>query len=236
MRLSRTQLALKYANRSPHLGGAIFLFIVGLVLAPWFLPTVIRDGRLSVAGVKAQATVKDKVLAEAQWPSLRTAALLAHGGRRGPVHQLRYEFTVGGQVFSGTMIVSREEWEAARIGQTVEVVYLPSEPQVNRASRPFWQTSGALPFGIGIAATIGGMWSIFRGIREVSRKVWLIANGSLAIGLIDEVEMVRGRKGRGQIKCLKYTYQTEECGEKLLRHGQLRWLAPFGTRAVKRGD
>lgn len=114
--------------------------------------------------------------------------------------------------------------------------FLPSDPRVNRAGDPLWRTGEFVPFGIGLAAWAAGIGSLLVGIRDVRRKVRLIADGAPALGLIGQVEIVEGRKGRSFVRCLNYAFLTEKGGEMRLRRAELEWDVPYGPGEVTPGD
>jgi hypothetical protein len=236
MRCSRAGLALRYANRNPYFLWALLLFLLGLMFTFFSLSTAMRDVHLFFAGAMTQGAVKSKHMAVAPPRAVAAAALFAHGGKRGPLYVLRYEFTAAGRIFEGTMRVSQGEWNKARIGLPVEVVYLPSDPQVNRADEPFWGTGAMVPFGIGVAAWVGGICSAVAGARSVYRRVRLISHGAAALGFVNQVEIGQGRKGRSFIRFLKYTFVTENGGEKRLHEARMRWTVPFEPGEVHQGD
>lgn len=141
MRYSRTQLALKYANRSGRLRVGVMLLLAGTMLTPWFVPTLLADLRLAWYGVTAQATVRNKIIASTSQEPIVLACLFALGGGNRKQHYVNYEFKVHGKAYTRTEIVSPAIWNAAQIGERVEVVYLPSDPNVCRASDPIWRPS-----------------------------------------------------------------------------------------------
>jgi len=239
MRWSRAKLALKYANRNPYFLRAVLLFLLGLMglmFTFFFLPIVIRDVRLFMAGERTQGTVQSKHMATVRRRPVAAAGLFAHGGKRGPSYVLRYEFTAAGRVFAGTKRVTQAEWNNARVGQPVEVVYLPADPEVNRADEPIWRTGAIVPFGIGAAAWVGGICSVVAGVRNIRWKVRLIADGAAALGLIDQIEICRGCKGGSFVRFLKYTFVAGNGGEKRQHETQMRWAIPFKPGEVHQGD
>jgi hypothetical protein len=236
MRFSRTQLSLKYANRNPYIGGALLLLVIGAVFAVFSLPALVRDLRLALAGQTAPGVVRSKSMVRVVGGQA-AAGLFAHGGgRRGPSWYLHYEFTVAGQLFGGTVEVPRGQWEAAQVGQPVEVVYLPADPALNRGGPPLWQTEQFTPTAIGLAAWTGALCCLIGGIRSIRCKVQLIAEGSPALGLIDHVEIGQGRKGRRFIRFLRYSFLIDEGGTRSVRHAELRPSVLYHPGEVSPGD
>jgi hypothetical protein len=237
MRFSRPQLALRYATRNPYFIAPTFLLLAGMMFTSLSLPRVCRDARLSLTGERTKGTVTHKIIAAAATPAVVAAGLFAHGGRkRSPSYQLRYEFAAAGRVFGGTMAVSQHEWDAACVGQLLDIVFLPSDPQVNRAGPSFLLTKEAVQFWIGLAALVAWLRFVVAGLRDVARKVRLIAEGAPALAVIDRVEVSRTRKGAEFLSSLKYTFLMEQNGEKQLCEAESKGIVPYLLGEVKAGD
>jgi hypothetical protein len=237
MRFSRTGLALKYADRNPQLSGAVLLLLSTLVISPIFLPIGLRELRLWAVGERTRATVTAKFIAAATISPVTTAALFAHGGganRRS--YQLRYEFTVGGRVFGGSVGVFQSEWQTVQVGQALNVVYLPTDPHVNGRAKSFGDALPPPPFWFGPAAWLIAPVLAVRGIRGICRKVRLIAEGSPALGMIDEVEVTRGRKGSVHVASVRYMYPVETGHTRQIYHGELRGRFLYAPGEVSAGD
>jgi hypothetical protein len=237
MRFSRTWLAVKYANRTPAFGAALLFFFFGL-LGSVTLPEIGRDAAFFFAGETVQAVVKGKQNAAAALPPVAAAGLFAHGGgRRGPRYLLHYEFTVGGKVYGGAAQVARADWEAAQLGQPLEVVYFPSDPAVNRAGASFLASGGFIFLAFCVLGWAGGLAFVVSGVGDVRRRVRLLAEGVPALGVIDAVNVrVPRRKGKGFIEAVRYSFLLEQGGEKQLREGELTAPVLFRPGEIKEKD
>lgn len=129
------------------------------------LPSVIRDVRLARCGVSTQGLVTDT---EMSFPQSRLLA------RSRESYRLHYKFQLGGRMFHGGTKVSRDRWLKAGAGLPIEVVYLPSDPDVNRIGDPIWRGTGmfVLVFVAGIDSVVVlvllmGAVLLIRGIARV---------------------------------------------------------------------
>jgi hypothetical protein len=237
MRFSRTWLAVKYANRTPAFGAALMFFFFGL-LGSVTLPEIYRDAAFFFAGKTVQAVVKGKQKAAAALPPVAAAGLFAHGGgRRGPRYLLHYEFTVGGKVYGGAAQVASADWEAAQLGQPLEVAYLPSDPAVNRAGASFLASGGFVFLAFCVLGWAGGIAFLVSGVAEVRRRVRLLAEGVPALGVIDAVNVrVPRRKGKRFIESVRYSFLLEQGGDKQLREGELVAPILFRPGEIKEKD
>jgi hypothetical protein len=221
MRFSPTRLALKYANRNAHfLFAVVPCFLTALMMFPvilgFILPTLLP---LALGGESSEAVVKAKSI--------------ERPGKGGPVHRLEYEFEVGGKVFSGSTQMSREQWNAARVGGPLEIHYLPSNPKVNQGSL---QGELLVFAAIWLGACVGGAWSVARGVQDIRRKIRLITTGAPALAVIDCLEVRRGRKGGSWIDRLGYTYRTGEGGEGTTFHTDSRKNILYLPKEIREGD
>ena len=162
MRFTPLRLALKYANRSQALGRAILLLLAALIITPWFVPAAVRELHLTLAGTTIRATVRGKGLAAATSPPIAAAGLFAHGGgrQRRPAPQIAYQFSVGGRTFGGSQYVTQDEWQRIEVGQALDVVFLPSDPQVNRLASTRWRDVLFLPLCIVCIGSGAGIFAI----------------------------------------------------------------------------
>jgi hypothetical protein len=201
------------------------------------LPEIYRDAAFFFAGKTVQAVVKGKQKAAAALPPVAAAGLFAHGGgRRGPRHLLHYEFTVGGKVYGGAAQVARSDWEAAQLGQPLEVVYLPAEPAMNRAGASFLASGGFIFLAFCVVGWAGGIAFVVSGARAVRRRVRLLAEGVPALGAIDAVNVRVPRKGKRFIESVRYSFLLEQGGEKQLREGELVSPVLFRPGEIKEKD
>ncbi len=224
---SRFRLFFKYANRfqSPYLGFGVLLLLPGLLIfTPAMLMSVdFRHLTLYLVGERAQATITQKQ----QTRGLRKSSHIYH---------LDYEFTVAGQQFKGSVQVSQQDWDSAQVGQALNVVFLPSDPQVNRT----FAIHSILGASIGVllislAVNGGGVSLAALGFRDIRRRVRLIAEGSPALAMIDCLEIVTGRKGRF-INIFGYTFQSQEGGATKVRNKRIRWFIPYQVGEINLGD
>lgn len=233
MRFSQLQLGFKYAGRSAYLQIGAFLILVSFLLNVSLLPTIIRDVRLERDGVSTRGTVLYKRIASAR-SRLALAILFARG--RGPSYRIDYQFQAGARTIRGRVTMSRARWNQTRVGQPIDVVYLPSDPSVNRAGDPFWRGAGiTVPF-ISLAIDIGALLTLLAGVFDIRRKVRLVVNGVPACALIDEVQIAKGRHGRRYVSRLKYRFAAEDERGPELRHVELRWNIAYGPDDVRQGD
>ncbi len=130
--------------------------------------------------------------------------------------------------------MSEGEWQTVKIGQALDVVYLPSDPWVNQRTVSF----SDMPFRlcIPLAAWLVAPLLVILGVCDIRRRVKLIEEGSPALGVIDHVEVGRGRKGKAYITFLVYTFQTGEEPNRLVHHGELRRVSLYAPGEVKPGD
>jgi hypothetical protein len=234
MRYSRTRLALKYANRSSLLGAAALLSIVGLMLTPWFAPTLVRDLRLTFEGATTRAVVSNKHIALAKLQPV-VACLFAHGGGKRRSCYVTYSFNVGGNAYGRTEGVSSSIYNAAQIGKAVEVLYLPDDPNICRVGEPIWQT-GIMPLlAVGLLASAASFACAVAGIRDIRRKVRLIAEGTPVLGIIDAVE-VGYQKKRAFVRRLVYSYLATDGVQPEVHHAALSSNVPYAPGEVAVGE
>jgi hypothetical protein len=226
MQYSRFGLALRYANRSSYFKAALIpCFLVGLVVTPCVLLMFdIRQLTLCLVNQKAQATITQKTTL--QWS-------------RSKSHRLEYQFPVDGKKFNGSVDVPKQDWDNAQIGQALDVVFLPSDPLVNRSA----SDGGVKPISywlffisIAIAADVGCVLLLALGIRSLRRKLRLIAEGSPALAVIDCLDIHPGRKGRKYIGILGYEFQIQVNGVKNVQRKQLTWDIPYEIGEINLGQ
>ncbi len=235
MRYSQTHLTLRYVNRSGYFGTAALLLLVSVMFLPWFLPTLVRDLRLTCLGQVAVATIQNKNLAQLVEPRVIAAQLLAHGGRHRPQHYLSYQFVVNGQVIANTEVVSESLWNEVQLGAPHEVIYLPSDPHTCRLGSPLWFT-GSMPFVVvGMVTFVSSVALPIAGIRDIRAKVRLICTGTPAIGAIDEVVLAT-RKGRTYVEHLAYSYLVLQDGQSQRHEASLYWDIPYSPGDISVGD
>lgn len=235
MRFSRLGLALKYANRSAEFQRAVLLFFMGTIGFPLFF-FALGDLRLSLSGRTATATVNGKQVASGSSRRPPVAAVFALGGRRVPHYYIAYEFTVDGQKFGGSFDVPQDRWAATQVGQSIEVLYLPSDPRVQRASDPIWLTVLVVPLAGGLAAWITGIYLIVAGIRTIRRRVVLIESGTPALGVVEEVGIVESRRGARSMESLRYRFLIETDGRQQMRNEKVKLNLAIKLSEIEVGD
>jgi hypothetical protein len=104
---------------------------------------------------------------------------------------------------------------------------------------PMLLTPAAPPFlCLVLLALLGGIALVTHGLEEISRTVRLIEGGTATLGIIDQVEIRRGRgKSRGEryVYAIRYMFETTENGEPLLRMGE-RLNVPYLPGEVFEGE
>lgn len=233
MRMSRFMLTLRYANRCPFFGAAAIGFIVAFMFMPWFLPTVVRDLRLTLWGDVVQGEVVGKFRAAAPSNDIAHAALFAHGGKR-TSYRVTFSYAVNGRQYHGETTVSSAAWDTAQPGQPIDVVFLPSDPSIYRVGFPIWRTGAIAVVLIGSVALAFGVRFLLAGIRDIGRKVRLIEEGEVALGVIDAVEIAKGRRGGEIVRRMRYRYAVGPQGSEQLFNVDLDGI--FQTWSYLPGD
>lgn len=238
MRFSSTYLTCKYLNRETRFGGALAFSFFATLATCASLPLLLYDLPLFLQGKSTSAVVREKFIAQRGQPRWVTAQLLAHGGgrRRGPRPQVRFEFTVAGKVFSGVGGVSGPFFEQVVPGDTVQVIYLPSDPQIYRLGSR-WPLLAFWP-ALLLATLFWALafWMLRAGVRNVAWQVQLVTNGTATLAIIDEFELSTLRRGRQYVRGLKYTYLVNTYGQKHLEHVEESYDVPFAIGEVSPGD
>ncbi|HEX2914960.1 MAG TPA: DUF3592 domain-containing protein [Chloroflexia bacterium] len=107
-----------------RLGVAVLCLVIGLGAFYWIYDTFNKDRVLARDGVVAEAKVVDKHTEQ----NIRNTQ---NGTRSDTDYVLTYELTVdGGKSYRKSEDVSASFYSSHRLGGTVQVVYLPSNPQV----------------------------------------------------------------------------------------------------------
>lgn len=233
MRYSRFRLALKYAKRDQMLIASLFLLLIGAMFTPWFVAPLRRDLRLATEGKIVEATVINKRMAGLPGPAL--AALLAHGGGKRRSRLVEFEFNVGGRAVRRSERVSDAIWNKAIVGQTISVVYLPSDPSICRAGDPLWKTGLMGPFGTGILAGATGIVCLVRAARGIVRNVRLIATGWPALGIIDCVQ-TRQHKRQTYVERVAYSFLVVSQAGQQLHRAELNSNIPLAPGQLETGD
>jgi hypothetical protein len=125
------------------------VLVTVVVIAVLLWPALSRDARLMIDGVTVDATVLAKRIPE---------------GGRSSSPQVTYSFMAEGRGYRGQMYVADEVYRELRVGGTVAVVYLRSDPSLNQ--RPLeWGESLVLIVVVVFGAA--GAVSSLRAIRNV---------------------------------------------------------------------
>jgi hypothetical protein len=118
---------------------------------------------------------------------------------------VRYTFAVDGIVLSGESTLPQETWHGLRPGDSLRILYLPSDPNINRPAA--WE--GATPSDLWILVFPAGMalfGLVLIGKIPLQRR--LAVEGVAARGRIDDWH----RRSRGGF-VLDYTFKTRDSDE-----------------------
>jgi hypothetical protein len=193
MQYSRLGLAMKYARWNHAIYNARKALIVLTVIATVYGPAVRRDWRFRTEGVVISANVEGKSSQQ--------------GRKGGGGYRLSYSFTVNGQVIRRDEQTPKEFWEPVKPFGSVDVTYLPSDPNVCRVGPPDQQTVPWLFVGMAAIASVIVV-GFGKGAWEVSRQLTLTIHGSPVLARITLVD----REGHR----IEYSYLAGPLGEEQL--------------------
>jgi hypothetical protein len=125
-----------------------------------------------------------------------TGRYTARGGKGSSRYWVRFSYTVDGKPYLREMSVSGEEYVLLREDQSsVEVTYLPSDPDTYCVGRPgeYVQRQTRLVF-FWVVATALALALVFLCYQiSMSRELYLARNGVAVLGQITGKELTRGR-------------------------------------------
>lgn len=227
-------LWLKYARHSINLKRAAACVVPAVLLSLVFVPDLIRDLCLAVAGTSTAGIVWKKEMITAG-SRVQLAALFARTYT--PTYRLAYRFSVNGQWIMDSAYVSRSRWLASGEGMPVEVVYLPADPRVHRAGSPIWLSGDMFGLLLAAAPAFGVVLFLWLAVRNIGRKIALIMEGVPTCGVIDKVKVgYSSTFGIPFVEAVKYTFLVDDARGRHLRHEILESDIPYRPRHIHQGD
>lgn len=172
MSLSRIKLNMKFLSwiglsllRSRGGLRLIFLGVVGVFLLSFTIPRLIHSLQFHQQGKQITATV-----------TKRNTSVRA---RRRKIHWLHYEFNVEGNKYFGKQTVTRTVWQDSETGNSLQVVYLSSNPDENRILGKVWSNKDIAGFVVGIILCMISFIFLVWIFRDIQRKVKPITQKNL---------------------------------------------------------
>ena len=123
------------------------------------------------------------------------------GGRSRTVYSVDYKFTVGPVPYHGTTQVSSSAYNSLKVGEKVDIVYLPRNPDVSRLKFGKAQVAILGPC-IFLVAGGGAIVGSMLGVRSVARRARLSLGGEETVGTITRII-----ETQGGYRSIEYAFQ-----------------------------
>lgn len=171
------------------------------------------DYRFLLQGVETSGQVLGKQIVAANRRPVVVAGVLAHGGRKGPRTMVDYEFTdATGGIIRGRSPVSASRWDDIRVGDAVQVIYLPDEPGWNRLV-----DASVTPLPLIVCFTIAAgaaictcLLMLWVGIGHVRTNLDLFQSGEPVRASVVDIQGGTRRRSKRADRTLRYQYQAPD--------------------------